>query len=221
VRYRLARPDRLLTIHNGVPDGGTTLPEIREQTPTIIMVARFAEQKDQRLLVEACAQIKAPYRLEFAGSGETQADVRRRVQELGLEDRVDFLGDCSDVASRLERASIFVLATNWEGFPLSILEAMRAGLPIVASDVGGVREAVCDGENGFLTPRGDRMALAGAIEKLVTDRQLRTGMGRNSRRIFEERFTVGQMLRKTLDLYRQLTSVQARVPETSVVSKSA
>jgi glycosyltransferase involved in cell wall biosynthesis len=181
------------------------------------MVARFAPQKNQSLLLDACAPLQIPFRLQFAGSGPTQPEIERKAERLGLRDRVEFLGDRSDISSVLAGASVFALATNWEGLPLSILEALRAGLPVVASDVGGVRETVLSGHNGFLVPRNDTAAFSYALESLLSDHQLRRRMAANSRRMFEEHFTVEQMLRKTFDFYRQSVSLPVGEFETSQV----
>ena len=95
---------------------------------------------------------------------------------------------------------------------------MRAGLPIVASDVGGVRETVIPGHNGFLIPRNDTEAFSYALESLLSDDRLRRRMAANSRRMFEEHFTVEQMLRKTFNFYRQSVSLPVAEFETSQVS---
>lgn len=208
LQYRIASAQRLVTIHNGVPDGEQNYQIARPEPPAIIMVARFAPPKRQIELLETCARIKVPFRLQFAGAGPDEREVRRRAEQLGMSQRVEFLGDCSDVPARLREASIFALATNWEGFPISVLEAMRAALPIVASNVGGVQEAVVDGENGFLADRGDWMSFQGYLEKLLTDENLRERMACKSRRRFEERFTDDQMLRKTFNLYREIVSAR-------------
>ena len=211
LKYRVAPAERLVTIHNGVPDEPLDepldAPFSRPSPPAIIMVARFAKQKNQRMLLEACSELRVPYRLWFAGAGPTQTEVEHRAKELGMSDRVEFLGECSDVSVRLRQASIFALATNWEGFPLSILEAMRAGLPIVASDRGGVGEAVIDGKNGFLIGRHEKAEFRRALEILLTDHGLRRRMARNSRLLFQQRFTAEQMLRRTFDVYCKSVSV--------------
>jgi glycosyltransferase involved in cell wall biosynthesis len=134
---------------------------------------------------------------------------------------VEFLGDRSDIACLLRRSSVFALPTNWEGFPLSILEAMRAGLPIAASDVGGVNESVIDGRNGFLSPRGDTAAFTATLERLLTNEDLRLRMARTSRRMFEENFTAEQMFRKTFNVYRHAVSVPAGEYEPARVSENA
>lgn len=118
-------------------------------------------------------------------------------------DRVEFLGDRGDVLDLLARADIFALPSNWEGFPLSILEAMRAALPVIASDVGGVREAVIHGTTGFLVSRGATGPFRERLEQLLADAELRRLMGQAGRREFISRFTTPRMLEKTLDTYRQ------------------
>jgi glycosyltransferase involved in cell wall biosynthesis len=204
--YSVVPSARMVTIHNGIPDEAREASASAAAPPIILMVARFAPQKNQGMLLNACARINAPFRLQFAGTGPTLSEIESMVSRLGLQNRVEFLGDCSDIADRLRQASIFALATNWEGFPLSILEAMRAGLPIVASDVGGVREAVIEGQTGFLISRQDTAAFAGALERLLTDPSLRARMARNGRQRFEQYFTVDQMLRKTFSLYCRAVS---------------
>jgi glycosyltransferase involved in cell wall biosynthesis len=225
LKYRIASPKRLVTIHNGVPDApcepGISRRSSVGDMPTVIVVARFAPQKNQAMLLDAAARIKAPFRIQFAGTGPTMSDVQGKVAQLGLTGRVEFLGDRSDIADLLCRASIFALPTNWEGFPLSILEAMRAGLPIVANDVGGIREAVIDGYNGLLAARGDCDQFTGALECLLTGEDLRARMARNSRHMFEQRFTAEHMFRKTYNVYRQAVSLPAGEYEPSRVPWNA
>jgi glycosyltransferase involved in cell wall biosynthesis len=114
---------------------------------------------------------------------------------------VEFLGQRQDVAEILAASNLFVLSTNWEGFPLSILEAMRAGLPVIATDVDGVREAITDGDNGLLVRARDLDGLTEAIRRLVADPAIRERMGARGRIAYEERFSVGAMLRKTSSVY--------------------
>ncbi len=138
------------------------------------------------------------------GDGPRQAAVERRARELGLADRVPFRGHRDDVARRLARAQLFVLASRWEGFPRSILEAMRAGLPVVATDVGGVSESVAHGETGRLVPPGRPGELAGALEGLLASPDLRRSMGRAGRARYEERFTFDRMFEETLRVYEEV-----------------
>lgn len=142
LRCCIAPENRLTTVWNGVPDTCWRSEPASGSPVRIVMVARFAAPKDQKLLVQALAEIEADFELELVGTGPELANVRELVHVLGLQQRTKFLMDRDDIAEILSLAHIFVLASHWEGLPLSILEAMRAGLPIIASNVGGVSEAV-------------------------------------------------------------------------------
>jgi glycosyltransferase involved in cell wall biosynthesis len=111
-----------------------------------------------------------------------------------------------DVDQLLAQAQVSVLATNWEGFPLSILESMRAGLPVIASAVGGIEEAVIDEETGYLVPRGDVIRLRQRIERLLTAPSLRTLMGLSARNRYEQQFTLDVSLKKTLAVYEEVVA---------------
>lgn len=209
LRYRIAPRDRLVTIHNGIPDEPLPPSLPFPGPPTIIMVARFAPQKNQTMLLEAAAGLRHPFRLVFLGTGPTLPSIQNKAEELGLSHCTTFAGNRSDVPDLLRRAAIFALPTKWEGFPISTLEAMRAGLPIVASDVGGVGEAVVHGENGFLTEQADLPGFRSALEMLLTDSELRRRMAAKSRLLFEQCFTAQQMLEKTYGLYRAAAPASA------------
>src|SRR5260221_5048630 len=199
--HRIARPEKLVTIHNGIADSLHRAKPGEKALPRIVMVARFSEQKAQGLLIEAVAQIRTPFRLLLVGEGPLRPAVEQQVAKLNLGDRVEFLGQRLNVAEILASGHIFVLFTNWEGFPISILEAMRAGLPVVASDVNGVREAVADGSTGFLAAAGDVAMFRQRLEQLVQDDSLRGRLGAAGRRRFEKEFTVEAMLGKTAGIY--------------------
>jgi glycosyltransferase involved in cell wall biosynthesis len=145
-----------------------------------------------------------PFRLSLVGEGQKQTAVQALAKELGLSGRVDFLGARDDVSHILAKANVFVLTSNWEGLPISILEAMRAGLPVIASDVGGVREAVIDGESGFLVDRGNLILLRSRLQQLLSDSELRKKMGEAGRKCYLEHFTVERMLEATLRVYNEV-----------------
>ena len=206
LRYRVARPEELVTIHNGIGDTPQrALPEGGEPA-TVIMVARFMPPKDHQLLLEALIGIRSPYHLLLVGDGPGRSQVEAQARALGLNN-IEFLGTRDDVPDLLARSQVFVLPTKWEGFPISILEAMRAGLPVVASDVGGVREAVGEGETGFLVPRGDAAGLRARLEALLENPDLRARLGAEGRRRYEARFGLGRMLKKTRAVYDDVLSV--------------
>ncbi len=206
LREGVAPAAKLVTVHNGMPclDLDSVAAADRDP-PTMVMVARFEPQKDHATLLRALVPLRAwPWTLELIGDGPLLPDARRLAQELGLDGRVRFLGARGDVAERLREAQVFVLASRWEGFPRSILEAMRAGLPVVASDVGGVHESVEEGVTGWLVPPGDEGTLTHSLFRLLTSPGERQRMGQAGREAFWARFTFPQMLTNTLAVYDQV-----------------
>ena len=214
LRHSIAGESRLRTIHNGIPDVSARAQPGLPGVPRIVMVARCTPQKDQALLLRALAYIDPPTRVVLVGDGPTRASLEATACRLKIRDRVDFLGERRDVPEILATSHIFALPTKWEGFPLCILEAMRAGLPVVASDTGGVAEALIDRQNGFLVPRGDYVALGGRLKALIGDAFLRARMGEAGRRRYEAEFTREAMLQKTLDVYHEIIRGSARQPAT-------
>jgi glycosyltransferase involved in cell wall biosynthesis len=179
--------------------------ELGRSPVRIVMVARFQEPKDHRTLLAALAQMREEaWTLDLIGDGPLEANVRRLADELGLIERVRFLGQRNDVDEQLAEAQLFLLISRWEGFPLSILEAMRAGLPVIASNVGGCNESVVDGETGFLVRSGDVGSLHDKLMVLVRSAVLRQQMGTAGRKRFTEHFTFHQMFEKTFALYGQV-----------------
>lgn len=204
LRYRIPDPRRQLVIHNGIADTPHRAKPDQGAIPTVVMVARFCAQKDHSLLLRAISEIKTLARVVFVGEGPTRPALEEKAVSLGLRDRVEFLGERHDVPEILAAAHVFALPTNWEGFPLSILEAMRSGLPVVASDVGGVPEGVLDGVTGFLVPRRDVAAFRDRLDWLLRQPGARRQMGAAGRRRYETEFTLDAMTRKTLAVYRKV-----------------
>jgi len=203
-RYRIVPWHSMTVVHNGVRDTAEQSHPDAGDAAHIVMVARFSPQKDQALLLKALVGQVKPFRLSLVGEGPDQTAVQALAKELGLSGRVNFLGACGDVSRILAGANVFVLTSNWEGLPISILEAMRAGLPVIATDVGGVREAVVDGETGFLVDRGNLVMLRSRLQQLLGDPELRKKMGEAGRKRYLEYFTVEQMLEATLRVYTEV-----------------
>jgi len=199
-------PGRLVTIHNAMPD---VHPELQsspaDHPPRLLMVARFAPQKDHDTLLRALADLlDLEWELDLVGTGPDEEVVRQRADELGLSSRVRFLGMREDVAELIAASQVYLLFSHWEGFPRSILEALRAGLPVVATDVGGVREAVLDGETGFLVPENDDRVAADRLRTLLSDPALRTRMGSASRAHYETHFTFDRLVVEALAVYEDV-----------------
>ena len=131
-----------------------------------------------------------------------------------ISDRMVFRGERNDVPELMDRdADIYLLISNWEGLPRSILEAMRSGLPVIASDVGGVKECVLDGQTGFVVPPGEDQPLMTALRKLIQDRSLQREMGKAGREHFERNFSFISMAGKTFAIYEKIAR---RKPSTAV-----
>lgn len=215
LRTGVGSPERLQTIHNGMPD---VRPELlahpAEERCRIVMVGRFEDQKDQGTLVRALAALRElPWELRLVGDGELRPNVEALAEQLGVAERVVFLGVRSDVAEQLADADVFVLASHWEGFPRSILEAMRAGLPVVASRVGGVAESVADGDTGMVVEPADVTAMTRALRIVIGSPALRLRMGARGRERYLREFTFERMFRETEEVYRAFAR---RAMETAV-----
>jgi len=233
LRRKVVPPEKMITIHNGMPDVPKELvrwlshneddsslplhkresasldaPTMRPLSPVrLIMVARLQPQKDHPTLFRALAELTdRNWTLELVGDGPDREALQSLARELEVADRVIFSGQRLDVPQRLKDSDVFVLATRWEGFPRSILEAMRAGLPVVATDVGGCRESVVDGETGFLVPREDPVQLRDRLRLLIDSPELRVQMGQKGRKRFEENFTFEGMYERTVAVYREVLS---------------
>ena len=196
--------EKTIAIRNGVDLDRFSLPA-KPSPGRIAVVARLSPEKDIASLVHAVKILEreaAFSHLDVIGDGRERESLESLVTTLGLSDRVHFHGIRDDIPAVLANASIFVLPSLTEGISLTLLEAMAAGLPVVACKVGGNPEVVQDGESGFLVPPGDPSALAGAILKLYQDSQLAAKLGQAGRRRVEQHFCIHQMIASYENLYR-------------------
>ncbi|MDQ7841235.1 MAG: glycosyltransferase [bacterium] len=217
LRAGIGPPERLVVIPNGIAPEPWLADSAAEEGGrgtgepcTAVMVGRFKEPKDPVTLVNAWARVGAAHRLLLVGDGPMRPEVEALVRKQGLEGRVAVLGARDDVPVLLRSSDIFVLSSRWEGMPLAVIEAMMGGLPVVATDVGGVSEAVVNGETGLLVPPGNADALSVALDRLLTDPALRRRMGEAGRRRALEHFTEERMLAETAAVYERALSVRAR-----------
>jgi glycosyltransferase involved in cell wall biosynthesis len=204
--------EKMTVIHNGLADIDLNfIADPALDPPCLIMVARFAEPKDHFTLLKALGRLKQlPWTMQFVGDGPEKPRAEKLARELGIEERVIFSGVRRDVPAILAASQIFILSSKREGFPLTVLEAMRAGLPVVASNVGGITEAVVDETNGLLFAPGDIEQLKEKLKSLILNSQLRLEMGRAGRERFLKYFTLEQMTEKTLAVYSEIISEMKR-----------
>ena len=211
---------KLVTIHNGVdlarfkPEPAAAPSSSRAGTAAEMVIAtvgRVEEQKGLLPLLQACRQLKEsvrPFRV-LVGGEITDCVYFQRCREFcraeGLSDRVDYLGHVHPVEDLLHSTDIFVLpSVGAEAFPRTVLEAMACGKPVVVTDAGGTREAVVNGQHGFVVPARDPMALAGKLRILMEDEGLRARMGRAGRIRVEECFGVEKNLEQTMRVYAEV-----------------
>jgi glycosyltransferase involved in cell wall biosynthesis len=204
-RFSVCPAKALEVVHNGIAESPLNrLRAIDAQPPVLVMVARFASQKDHETLLQALSGLLyMEWRLLLVGSGELKPRVSALVGKLGLSGRVSILPPESNVSHLLMEAQIFVLSTNFEALPISILEAMRAALPVVATDVGGVSESVRHQETGLLVSRGDIPGLRDALALVIADPALRVTLGSAGRRLWSAQFTASTMTARTIEVYKR------------------
>jgi glycosyltransferase involved in cell wall biosynthesis len=203
-----ARPERVRVIANGVdtsrfhPDAGRRNGAFR-----IACVGRLIFNKGPQYLVEAAPEVllaRPEAEFVFVGDGPLRPHLEKRARQLGVSHRLTFLGTRPDVASILQTCDILVRPSLLEGMPLTVLEAMACGLPVVATPVSGTAELVRHGENGLLVPSADPASLARAILRLMADESLREAQGREGRRLVERGYGWDAVAAKTLAVYREL-----------------
>jgi glycosyltransferase involved in cell wall biosynthesis len=171
-------------------------PALHSDRPLVGNVARLAPQKDHRTLIEA-ARLVPEAEFVVAGDGE----LREELERLAEGSSVRFLGARDDVPGVLASLDVFAFPSLFEGLCLAVIEAQAAGVPVVATPVGGIRETVVDGETGLLVPTGDPPALAAAIRHLLEDRPAAEAMADEAKRRVRARYSVDTMIVETLRLY--------------------
>jgi glycosyltransferase involved in cell wall biosynthesis len=202
---------RVVVVRNGIDTPPPPEPRrpagVPEGAPILLHVGRLAPGKGQQELIEALPRLEhdAAVAVLVGKDLETGGAYERELESLaaaaGVRDRVVLTGYRSDVPALLAAADVFVLPSRIEGLPLTVLEAMAAARPAVATRVGGTPEAVVDGETGLLVPLGDVEALAAALDSLLGDPDLARRLGEAGRRRVEERFSSAAMSEQVLDAY--------------------
>jgi glycosyltransferase involved in cell wall biosynthesis len=172
-------------------------PALRKDGPIVGNVARLAPQKDHATLLEAARRLPEGVRVVIVGDGELREELERRADGLPVE----LTGARDDVPELLASFDVFAFPSLFEGLCLAVIEAQAAGVPVVATPVGGIRETVVDGETGLLVPPRDPAALAAAIRRLLDDPDLARRLADEARRRVRERYSERRMVELTLGLY--------------------
>jgi len=171
----------------------------------------MAPVKDYPTLLRAFARLEETARLRIVGEGPDERQLRAIAVELNIASRVEFTGFQERVEPLLREADGFVLASLWEGLPVSVLEASAAGLPLVATDAPGTREAMLPGESGLLAPVGDVPALAAAMAQVMNmAHDERAAMGAQGRALVERRFTMTRVADRWEEIYAALLQTHRR-----------
>jgi glycosyltransferase involved in cell wall biosynthesis len=204
---------RVTVVHNGVEtadaSGGERDPRVvslAARGPVVSTVCGLRPGKGIETLIDAWPAVRSKVpgaQLVVVGDGVLRGELERRAAGLGAEDSVHFLGECEYPSAVLRAADVFALASWFEAFPYAVLDAMAIGSSIVASDVGGVSEAIEHGVDGLLVPPRSPMALSSAVVDLLEDAPLRARLGASARHTVSARFTTEAMVRGVAKVYEE------------------
>ena len=218
---------KIVTVHNGLDMNRVALPEDYNRAKTlssfglptdetrrfVTIVANLQhEVKDHPTFLRAARRVREAVpeaAFILAGQGKLMDSLKALAAELGLERNLFFIGRCNGVAELLAASDVCVLSSKAEGFSNAILEYMAAARPVVVTNVGGAREAVTEGETGYLVQSGDDEKMAERIISLLREPERARQMGEEGRRVVEQKFSCEAQLNNTLDLYEKLLA-QAR-----------
>ena len=213
----IGRPELYSIVHSGLElkqfDISVNRDSLRKSlgvpidAPLIGTVGRLDASKAPFDFVRLAAlmnRFSSKFYFVWIGEGKLMDSTKKLARQLGVDPMIHFAGLCSDVIPMLRAMDCFLLTSHWEAFPIVILEAMASQLPIVASRLPGVEEAVVDGYNGYLCPVGDLEAMQEAVERVIEDRDLATQMGLNGRNRILKLFTREKMIRELENVYIQV-----------------
>ncbi|HDS74240.1 MAG TPA: glycosyltransferase family 1 protein, partial [Firmicutes bacterium] len=208
---KMCAPEKIVLHRNAIDVASYVCQGRDERTPNLVIgtVGRLHPAKAHEVFLDALAMVRRTHPEVtgvIVGGGERLVALKEYADRCGVLDAVTFTGavDSDTVRDWLHRFDIFVLPSDWEGLPISLIEAAAAGLPIVATDVGGCPEVVRDGENGFLVPPRDPAAVANAVERLIRDVSLRDAFGNRAVEIAKSEFDIHRLADQTADLYREI-----------------
>ena len=200
-------PGSVPCIYNGIDIDRFRNPGDRRQPERgktrFISVGRLSIQKNYPLLLRTAAQVHEQWpevEFDILGEGEQRASLTEQIAALGAGGYIHLLGNISDVPSHLWGADAFLMTSDYEGLPMTVLEAMAAGLPIISTRAGGIPDVVEDGQNGFLVGCGDEDGLVDAVRKICRSPELCMEFSEESRKL-SERYSMEHMAAQYLRLY--------------------
>ncbi len=190
------RRENIPVVYNGVDCKRYDLPKVPSDTFNFVTVGTIYAVKNFSFLVDCFAAVHQAHphtRLTIVGNGALRGQLQQQIAALGLEDAVTITGTVGNVEDYLAAADVYVASSLFEGLPLSILEAMAAGLPVVSTNVGGVPDIVREGENGILIPSGDQDGYVAALTEMVQNAAMRQAYAARSKELsknYDEELTV-------------------------------
>ena len=188
--------NKIPVVYNGVECERYNLPKTAKSSINLISVGSVYSVKNFSFLVDCFSEIckeRNDVRLTIVGDGVLRTDLETQISELNLADKVRITGVVSDVENYLADADIYVASSKFEGLPISMLEAMSAGLPVISTNVGGVHEIIEDGENGILVASGDKEQYIKALKQLIYNEDMRIAFAKRSKELskkYDEKNTV-------------------------------
>lgn len=223
IQNKISQPHKIKVIHNGI----ALTPErhidkitldiitqygLKKQDVIIGTVGSLNLQKDTAALIKAMPRVmtKLPQaKLVLVGSGPLKHRLQKLAHKLGISDRVIFTGAIRNVAGITQLFTTFVLPSRSEAFGICILEAMKAGVPVIATRVGGIPEIITDNRNGILVEAGDSKTLASSIIRLVNDKKLQQKLIKAGEETVKN-FSIGKMVQATVSLYKDLIEIKPK-----------
>ena len=232
---RLYEVPRCRVISNGIPTDYYARPQTSRQEwrtkegfgendVLFVCVARFAAQKNHVLLLKAFGQGPASdptAHLVLVGEGALQEQLEQQTHQLGLARQVHFLGVRTDIPDVLGAMDVFALSSDYEGNPLSVMEAMAAGLPVVATAAGGVSDLLENGREGIVVQPGSVQDLSNVMSSLLENRELRQSLGKAAARRAKENFDVSAMVQAYEEMYENLLDPSHRLEAEGVLRRQS
>lgn len=213
VEHYAARRGDVRVVYNGVDADRFRAPREAHDGTRIGTIGRIEAQKNLRVFLRAAAavsSVRPDARFFVAGDGSLRAEMTRVSSELELADKVEFMGPVRDVPALLASLDQFWLTSDWEGTPNVVLEAMAAGLPVIATAVGGTPEVIDDGKTGVLVAATDVEAVVAASRRLLENPDEARALGERARATVVERFSISAMVAATEAVYRDVARDNSR-----------